>query len=125
MTKSRSVLHSKDDFPRRIHYLFEEAASELFLQHALLCDEVKEILAGLRALHDDDEGVVALEVVEELDDPLLPAQHVHQANLQRHAFLSDLREEKVCQNQGSGSVSSSKIYDFQIENPDLDLDPDP
>ena len=48
-------------------HLAEEVPGKVFLKDALLCDEVKEVLARLGALHHDDKGVVALKVVDKSD----------------------------------------------------------
>ena len=45
-------------------HLTKEVPCEALLEDAFLCDEVEEVLARLGSLHDDDEGVVALEVVD-------------------------------------------------------------
>lgn len=56
--------------PKKIFcvYLNEKVLGELLLETAALRDEVEEILARLWPLHDDDEGIVALEAVQDLDD---------------------------------------------------------
>ena len=50
-----------------LDHLPEEVPRHLLLEHALLRDEVKEVLAGRRLLHDVDEGVVALVEVQQTD----------------------------------------------------------
>ena len=45
-------------------YLTKEVPCEVFLEDAFFCDEVKEVLARLGSLHDNDEGVMALKVVQ-------------------------------------------------------------
>ena len=50
-----------------LNNLAEKVASKLLLQHALLSDEVKQVLARSWLLHDIDEGVMALIEVQELD----------------------------------------------------------
>ena len=70
--------------------LSEKIPCEVFLEDALLGDEVEEVLAGLGPLHHDDEGVVALEVVDEPDDAGDAGHPVHQADLQGHAVQPDL-----------------------------------
>ena len=51
----------------RLHDLAEKVPCHLLLEHPLLSDEVKEVLAGGRLLHNIDEGVVALVKVEQPD----------------------------------------------------------
>ena len=41
------------------------------------CDEIKEIFAGLGPLHDDDEGIVPLKIIEKAHYARLPQQLVH------------------------------------------------
>ena len=71
-------------------HLSEEVPGETLLQHTLLRDEVEEVLAGLGALHHDDEGVVALEVVDEPDDAGDAGHAVHETDLQGDAVHADL-----------------------------------
>ena len=52
-----------------LDHLPEEVPRHLLLQHPLLCDEVEEVLARLRPLHDNEKRVVTLEAVEDLDHP--------------------------------------------------------
>lgn len=47
--------------------LLEELSSHCLLQDTFLRDVVKQILDGLWSLHDNDEAVVPLKVVEDLD----------------------------------------------------------
>ena len=51
-----------------LDHLPEEVPGHLLLEHPLLGDEVKEVLARGGLLHDVDEGVVALVEVEQADD---------------------------------------------------------
>ena len=77
-------------------HLAEEVPGEVLLEHALLCDEVEEVLARLGPLHDNDEGVVALKVVDESDHPGHVGHAVHEADLQGHLVQSNLQgEERV------------------------------
>ena len=77
-------------------HLAKEVSGEVLLEHALLGDEVEEVLARLRPLHDDDEGVVALKVVDESDHAGHVGHAVHEADLQGHLVQSDLQgEERV------------------------------
>ena len=71
-------------------HLAEEVPGKVFLEDALLCDEVKEVLARLGSLHHDDEGVVALKVVDQPDHPGHVGHPVHEAHLQRHLVQSNL-----------------------------------
>ena len=48
--------------------LLEELPGQLLLHDALLSDEVEEVFAGLRSLHHDDVGIVALETVDQTDN---------------------------------------------------------
>ena len=72
--------------------LSEEIPGELLLKNALLGDEVEKVFTRLRPLHDDDEGVVPLEVVDQLHHALDARHTVHQANLQRNLVKADLEE---------------------------------
>ena len=51
-----------------LHHLAEKVPCHLLLKHALLSDEVKEVLAWGGLLHHVDEGVLALVEVQQLDD---------------------------------------------------------
>ena len=75
-------------------YLAEEVPGEVFLEDALLCDEVEEVLARLGPLHDDDEGVMALKVVDESDNARDVGDPVHEADLQGNLVQSDLQIEE-------------------------------
>ena len=48
--------------------LSEEISGQLLFQDALLGDEVEEVFAAGRLLHDVDEGVVTFVEVEKSDD---------------------------------------------------------
>ena len=63
----------------------------MFIETAFFCDEVEEIFARLRPFHDDDEGVVTLEAVEDLDDVPAAVHLAQQAYLQRHGMTVDLK----------------------------------
>lgn len=76
---------------RKLSHLTEKVSRKLFLQHSLLGDKVKQILAGLRPLHHDDEAVVPLEEVEQLNHAVHGADPVHEANLQRNPFQPNLK----------------------------------
>ena len=65
-------------------YLFDPQARQS------TCDEIEEILAWLGPLHDDDEAVGPLEVVDEADDAADASEAGQQANLQRHALTVHL-----------------------------------
>ena len=72
-------------------HLNEEVLSELLVKAASLRDEVEEVLARLRPLHDDDEGVLALEAVQDLDDVRTPEHLPQEANLERNWVAVDLK----------------------------------
>ena len=74
--------------------LSEEVPGQLFVHDSLLGDEVEKIFTRLRPLHDDDEGVVPLEVVDQLHHALHAGHAVHQANLHGDSIIGNL-EEKV------------------------------
>lgn len=75
-------------------HLAEKVSGKLFFQHALLRDEVKEILARLRPLHHNDEGVVALKAINELDHPRQSRYDVHKADFQGNALSANLEKNK-------------------------------
>ena len=50
-----------------LDHLPEEVPCHLLLEHSLLGDEVKQVLARGRLLHDIDEGVVAFVEVQQTD----------------------------------------------------------
>ena len=72
-------------------YLSKKVSRQLLLEHPLLGDEVEEVLAGVRSLHDDDEAVDSLEVVHQPHHAGAAAQHVKQAHLQGNFVISNLR----------------------------------
>jgi len=75
----------------RLHHLPEEVPCKLLLQTPLLRDEIEEILARLRTLHDYDEGVVPLVAVDESDDAgSRTGDHVHEADLHGHPLAVHL-----------------------------------
>ena len=76
---------------RKLSHLTEKVSRKLFLQHSLLGDKVKQILARLRALHHDDEAVVPLEEVEELHHAVHGADPVHEANLEGNTLQPNLK----------------------------------
>ena len=78
----------------RESHLAEKVPGEGLLEDALLCDEVEEVLARFGPLHDDDEGVVALKVVDEPDHAGDVGDAVHEADLQGHLVQSNLQEEE-------------------------------
>ena len=82
-------------FPDIDIYLTEEVPCEVLLEDAFLCDEVEEVLARLGSLHDNDEGVMALEVVNKPDDAADPGHTVHEAHLQGHLVQPDLEENTI------------------------------
>ena len=61
--------------------LSEKVSRQLLLEHPLLCDEVEEVLAGVWPLHDYDEAVDPLEVVNQPHHAGAAAQQVKQTNL--------------------------------------------
>ena len=61
-----------------------------FYEMDCTCDKIEEIFAGLRSLHDDDEAVWALEVVQQGDHAPHPAHAVQQAHLQGHTLSANL-----------------------------------
>ena len=77
-----------------LDHLPEEAPGQLLFKNSFLCDEVKEVLARLGPLHDNDEGVMALEVVDESDNAGDVGDPVHEADLQGNLVQSDLQIEK-------------------------------
>ena len=95
---SRSFLRTK---PRRhcsacsalkiSRHLNEEVLSELLVEAASFRDEVEEVLARLRPLHDDDEGVLALEAVQDLDDVRTTEHLPQEANFERNWVAVDLK----------------------------------
>jgi hypothetical protein len=52
---------------------------------------LNRFLARLRPLHDQDEGVVALEAVQDLDDVRAAGNLPQQAHLQRNRVAVDLK----------------------------------
>ena len=76
-------------------HLAEKVPGKVLLKDALLCDEVEKVLAGLGPLHHDDEGVVALEVVDEADDAGDVGDAVHEAHLQGNLVQPDLQDEDI------------------------------
>ena len=80
---------------RQKSHLAEKVPGKVFLKDAFLCDEVEEILAGLGPLHDDDEGVMALKVVDKPDHAGDIGDAVHEAHLQGDLVQSNLQEEGV------------------------------
>ena len=50
------------------HNLAEKLPGQLFAQSSLVCDEIKQILAGLWSLQDVDERILPLEEIVESDD---------------------------------------------------------
>ena len=84
---------ARDD---RLDDLAEEVAREPLLEHALLSDEVKEVLAGRGLLHHVDEGVVELVVVEESDDSGDALDLGEELQLQRDTPFPDLEERTSC-----------------------------
>ncbi len=77
-----------------LNHLAEEAAGQLLLQHPLLSDVVKEVLAGLRPLHDNDVGVMALKTVNQPDHSRQTGDGTHQANLHGDTLTINLQEKK-------------------------------
>jgi len=75
-----------------LHNLAEEVSGELFLEDALLGDEVEEVLARLGTLHHDDEGVVPLKVVQEADHPWETSKEVEEADFQGNTRGANLKE---------------------------------
>ena len=76
----------------RLHDLPEEVPCELLLQTPLLRDEIEQVLARFRPLHDDDEGVVALVAVDQADDAgSRTRDHVHEADFHRDPLPVDLK----------------------------------
>ncbi len=43
--------------------LAKEVPRQMLLKHALLSDEVKQVLAGLRPLHDNDKGIMTFKAI--------------------------------------------------------------
>ena len=76
---------------RKLSHLTEKVSRKLFLENSLFCDKIKQILAGLGALHHDDEAVVPLEKVQELDHAVHGSNSLHEADLQRNPVQSDLK----------------------------------
>ncbi len=74
-----------------VHHLPEEVPRHVLGQEALAADEVEEIPAGLRALQDEDEGVVVLEHVEQADDARHRGHLAQQRHLQRDAVTARLK----------------------------------
>jgi hypothetical protein len=73
-----------------LNNLAEKVASQLFIKHTLLRDVIKEILAGFGSLHDNDEGVMPLEAVDQFDHSGSTGHYVHQAYFQRYSFSAHL-----------------------------------
>ena len=57
-----------------LHHLAEKVAGQLLFQLPVLGDEVEQVLAGGRLVHDVDEAVVALVKVEQADHS---GNHLH------------------------------------------------
>ncbi len=71
--------------------LAEEVPRQLLLKHALLRDVVKEVLAGLGPLHDNDEGVMTFKAVDQLDHSRSAGDNVHQAHFQGDPLTANLQ----------------------------------
>ena len=83
------------DFDRyfSLTYLSKEAPGHLLFQDVFLSDEIKEVLAGLGPFHDDDEGVVSFEAVQQLDHARNFGDCYHQTHLHRNSFATYLQKD--------------------------------
>lgn len=70
--------------------LAEEVAGDILGQEALLCDVVKEVGNWIRPLHDKDETVRPLVIVQEFYDAIDGANLLKQGNLHWNVLPIDL-----------------------------------
>ena len=80
----------------RLDNLSEKVSGQLLFQTSLLCDEIEEVFAGLRPLHDDDEGVMTFVTVDQSDDAgRASGHHVHQTDLHGNALAVHLKNKRL------------------------------
>jgi hypothetical protein len=77
-----------------LDHLPEKNSGQLFLQDALLGDEVEEVLAVGGLLHHVDEGVVALVEVKQPDDTVDGLNLRQELELKRNSVSVHLKIEK-------------------------------
>ena len=97
-------------------YLCKEVPGKLLLKHALLSDEVEEVLAGVRPLHHDDEAVDPLEVVHEPHHPRASAEQVQQTDLQWNLVIPDLQTSSSLSSSSSTSSLSSFSWHLKLSS---------
>lgn len=74
----------------RLNDLAEESSAELLGQGAVLCDEVEEVLGGVGPLHDDDEAVWLLVVIQHADAPLDVVHSLQETHFERNLPVVEL-----------------------------------
>jgi len=80
----------------RLDNLSEKVSGQLLFQAAFFRDEVEEVFARFRPLHDDDEGVVTLVAVDQTDHAGGAAGHqVHQTDFHGNALAIHLKQKTI------------------------------
>ena len=100
------------------HYLTEEVSSNVFFQTFIVCDNVKQILAFIRSLEDEDEGIEFFKKLQELDHSLHSLELEEKFQLQGKPATSRTRDP--VSDPGSGNMFDGQLQTVAQTAPCVD-----